>query len=459
METLQTDRTPGLQIRGSMAYILSISAVAALGAVMFGFDIAIISGAVPFVQQHFYLNELELGWGVSSLIIGCMIGALFAGRSADRYGRKRTLLSIALLFAVSSVITALAPTFLIFFLARILGGLAVGAASMVSPLYIAEISPSAIRGRLVTLSQLGITFGCLVSYLINYLLRDIGPNNWRWMFATGVAPSVAFFLLLFLVPESPRWLFRAGKESQARTVLVRIGGSESAEAELRMMNESPHGQVITTLRDLLLPQYRRVLIVGSLLAMLVQISGINTVIAYSPIILRSVGNRLDTAMFQTFFIGLVNFGCTFFAIIFVDKFGRRVLYFIGSTGMAITLLLLSAGFYTGHLNGITGFVLVLLFIASFAGCIGPVYWILMAEMFPSRIRGLAMSVAVFICWLFNFLVLLLFPWLMKVIGGAPTFLFLALMAAAMFLVTWKWVPETTGRTLEQIEEQWSIGIE
>ncbi|MBS1813392.1 MAG: sugar porter family MFS transporter [Acidobacteria bacterium] len=458
MELVQMGESAGLRMKGSLAYTLSISTVAALGAVMFGFDIAIISGAVPFVQQNFGLTELQLGWGVSSLIIGSMLGALAAGRAADRFGRKRTLLWIALVFAVSSVFTAIAPTFTTFFLARILGGLAVGAASMISPLYIAEVAPSQVRGGLVTLSQLGITVGCLVSYLINYLLRNIGPNNWRWMFATGALPSVAFFVLLFFVPESPRWLFLAGKREKAREILARVGGVENADRELAAMHEVKDERV-GTLSDLLHPRYRRVLIVGALLAMLVQMSGINTVIAYSPIILRSVGNGLDTAFLQTFLIGLVNFLATFIAILCVDKFGRRPLYMIGSTGMAISLLLLSVGYRTGHLSGWSGFVLVLVFIASFAGCIGPVYWILMAEMFPTKIRGMAMSAAVFLCWLFNFVVVLLFPWFMKNLGGSVTFLLLAVMSIAMFVVAWKLVPETTGQTLEQIEEKWGIGLE
>ena len=195
------------------AYMLLVSLVAALGGMMFGFDIAIISGAAPFVQEHFRLNELQLGWGVSSLLAGCMLGAMFAGRLADAFGRKRTLVSIALVFAFTSVLTAIAPAFSWFVAARIVGGLAVGAASMVSPLYIAEVSPYAMRGRMVALNQLAITTGILVSYLINYLLRGAGPDNWRWMFASGVIPSVLFFGLLFLVPESPRWLFRRGKAS------------------------------------------------------------------------------------------------------------------------------------------------------------------------------------------------------------------------------------------------------
>ena len=437
------------------AYMLLISMVAALGGMMFGFDIAIISGAAPFVQEHFRLNELQLGWGVSSLLAGCMFGAMFAGRLADAFGRKRTLLSIALVFAFTSVLTAVAPAFHLFVAARFIGGLAVGAASMVSPLYIAEASPYALRGRLVALNQLAITMGILISYLINYLLRGVGAENWRWMFASGVFPSVLFFVLLFLVPESPRWLFGAGKQDEAYAVLVRVGGRENAEKELNAMR-APLREQAASLRDLFLPRNRRVMLVGIALAILVQITGINTIIDYAPIILRSTGNTIDVALFQTFIIGFINFALTFVAIFTVDWIGRRALYIAGASGMAVSLTLLSAGFLLGRVQGLVGLILILVFIASFAGCIGPVFWILMSEIFPSRIRGLAMSAAVFTCWLANFLVVLLFPWMLKNIGGSATFGFLALMSLVMIVFTWKMVPETSGRTLEEIERHWEV---
>jgi SP family arabinose:H+ symporter-like MFS transporter len=433
--------------------MLLVSMVAALGGMMFGFDIAIISGAAPFVQEHFRLNELQLGWGVSSLLAGCMLGAMFAGRLADAFGRKRTLVSIALVFAFTSVLTAIAPEFYWFVAARIVGGLAVGAASMVSPLYIAEVSPYAMRGRMVALNQLAITTGILVSYLINYLLRGAGPDNWRWMFASGVFPSVLFFGLLFLVPESPRWLFRAGKRAEASAVLVQVGGIENAEKELSEMQQ-PLKEEAASLRDLFLPRYRRVMLVGIVLAILVQVSGINTVIDYAPIILRSAGNTIGVALFQTFIMGFLNFALTFVAIFTVDRVGRRPLYIAGATGMTVSLTLLSAGFLVGRVQGLVGLILILLFIASFAGCIGPVFWILMSEIFPSRIRGLAMSAAVFTNWLANFLVVLFFPWMFKNTGGSATFGFLAVIALAMILFTWKVVPETSGRTLEEIERHW-----
>jgi SP family arabinose:H+ symporter-like MFS transporter len=440
-------------VRGSALYSTLISMVAALGSVMFGFDIAIISGAAPFVQLHFALNELQLGWGVSSLLFGCMIGAIFIGPITDKLGRKRSLISIALIFAVTSILSAIAPSFLLFVIARIVGGLAVGAASMVSPLYIAEASPYAVRGRMVALNQLGITFGIVVSYLINYLLRGVGPNNWRWMFASGAIPSIAFFVLLLFVPESPRWLFLAGRRDEAEALLIRIGGSDNARRELSIM-QLPKGPKDTKFSDLLRPVNRRVMIVGILLAALIQFSGINTVIEYAPIILHSGGNSLDTAIFHTFVIGIINFLATFVALFTVDKIGRRRLYIIGSCGMTVTLGFMSIGFLTGHMQGIIGLLLILAFIIFFAACIGPVFWILMAEIFPARIRGVGMSVAVFVQWLSDFLVVLLFPWLLRNLGGTLTFGLTSVIAFGMIFVAWRMIPETSGKTLEQIEEFW-----
>ncbi len=441
------------EVRGNPRYSTLISMVAALGSVMFGFDIAIISGAAPFVQLHFALNDLQLGWGVSSLLFGCMIGAIVIGPITDKFGRKRALIAIALIFAVTSILSAIVPTFLLFVIARIVGGLAVGAASMVSPLYIAEASPYVVRGRMVALNQLGITFGIVVSYLINYLLRGMGPDNWRWMFASGAIPSVVFFFLLFLVPESPRWLFLAGRCAEAEALLIRIGGSSNARRELSIM-QLPKGPAETTFSRLLRPAYRRVMIVGILLAALIQFSGINTVIEYAPIILHSAGNSLDTAIFQTFVMGIINFLATFVALFTVDKLGRRRLYIVGSCGMTVTLVSMSFGFLTGHMQGVFGLILILAFIGFFAACIGPVFWILMAEIFPARIRAIGMSIAVFVQWFSEFVVVLLFPWLLKHLGGSLTFGLIAVIAFTMIFVAWKMIPETSGKTLEQIEEFW-----
>ena len=436
------------------AYMLLVSSVAALGGLMFGFDIAIISGTVPFIQEYFRLDELALGWGVSSLLVGCIFGAMFAGRLSDAYGRRRLLIGVALIFGATSVLTALAGTFGVFVAARFAGGIAVGAASMLSPLYIAEVAPFSVRGKLVALNQLTITLGILISYLINYLLHGIGENNWRWMFATGVFPSLVFFALLFFVPESPRWLSRKGRDRQALEILTRIGGEDNARTEMAMiLNAAEHAD--TSVSALLARGSRRVVLIGIVLAILVQISGINTIIDYAPIILRAAGNAIDVALFQTFVIGFINFAFTFVAIFTVDNAGRKPLYITGALGMTGSLALLSVSFLLGEVQGLMGLILILAFIAFFASCIGPVFWVLMSEIFPGRIRGTAMSVAVFTNWFANFLVVLLFPYVLKRFSGAITFGFLAAMSLVMALFTWAFVPETRGKTLEQIEHFWN----
>jgi sugar porter (SP) family MFS transporter len=436
------------------SYLSFICLIANMGGLMFGFDIAIISGAVPFIQPYFGWNELQLGWGVSSLLVGAIIGAFGSGAFTDKYGRKKILIIVALFFALSCAATALAKTSLGFIFARLFGGLAVGAASVLSPMYVAEVSPARNRGRLVAIYQLTIVLGILISYTINYWLHD-ADNNWRWMFATGVIPSVLFFTGLFFIPESPRWLYKAGKKEESLRVLTRIGGAELANIEFEEIAETlKEIQPSVNLSELLRPSSRKVMIVGFFLAVLVQVSGINTVVDYAPKILMSVGVEIKNALLQTSLIGLINGLFTFVAILFIDKVGRRRLYLIGSLGMTITLLLLSISYYF-KMNGIFTLICILMFIAFFASCIGPVFWTLVSEIFPNRIRGKALAFASFTQWIFNFLVVLLFPHFLKTAGGTATFLFLALMSALQWLFTYLNVPETKGKSLEEIEHHWT----
>ena len=434
-------------------YLSFICVVATLGGLMFGFDVSIISGAVPFIQPYFGWNELQLGWGVSSLLVGAIIGAFGSGALTDRFGRKKILIVVALFFAVSSAATALAKTPAGFICARVFGGLAVGAASVLSPMYVAEVSPAHNRGKLVSIYQLTIVLGILISYTINYSLHDVA-NNWRWMFATGIVPSALFFTGLFFIPESPRWLYKAGREEESLKVLSRIGGQELARSEIKEIAEV-FRETKTSVRvsELLKPQWRGVMMAGFLLAILVQVSGINTVVDYAPKILMSVGIEIKNALLQTSLIGLINGVFTFVAIVLIDRIGRRQLYLIGSLGMTVTLVLLSFAFYF-KLSGIITLICILLFIAFFAACIGPVFWTLVAEIFPNRIRGKALAFASFTQWIFNFLVVLLFPHFLKTAGGALTFLFLAVMSALQWLLTWLKVPETKGKSLEEIEHHW-----
>lgn len=435
-------------------YLWFISMVATIGGLMFGFDVGIISGAVPFIQPYFGWNELQLGWGVSSILLGAIIGAFGTGTLTEKYGRRRLLISVALLFAISCTGMALARTQLFFISFRVLGGLAVGAVSVLSPMYVAEVAPPRIRGTLITIYQLAITFGILVSYLVNFALHDV-ENNWRWMFATGLFPSLVFFTGLLFIPESPRWLVKAGFREKAMTVLQRIGGKEFAGSELDEIEKSLQGTGQgTALRLLFSRRYRKVILLGLLLSLFVQISGINTVVDYAPKILITAGLEIRNALLQTSLIGIVNFAFTFFAVWLIDRLGRRTFYIIGSSGMAVTLLMLAAAFHF-EMSPILTTACIMLFIAFFASCIGPAFWTLVAEMFPNRIRGQAVALASFTQWVFNFLVVLLFPYVLNALGGASTFLFLAGMSFIQLLIAWSLIKETRGKSLEEIESLWS----
>ena len=440
----------------NLRLLLMISIIASMGGLMFGFDIAIISGTIEFIQPYFELNDIQLGWGVSSLIVGCIIGLaiMFAGKFADRYGRRNMLIITALFFAVSCAATGLAENFVFFFVVRMFGGLAVGAASMLSPMYISEIAPSKYRGRMVVLYQMSIVVGILISYMVNYLLHDIGENNWRWMFASGTVPSVLFFGLLFLVPRSPRWLYLKGYADEAYNTLVKVGGEENANYEMAEIKESLKRKS-AKFGELFKPGLRKVMFIGIVLAVFVQMTGINTIIDYAPRILSMVGMEIADALFYTaVVIGVGNFIFTWVAVFLIDRAGRKLLYLIGSAGMAISMLFLSIAFSVEGMDGIIVLLLMILFLMFFSSCIGPVFWTLVSEIFPNRARGTAMSIAVFTNWVFNWLIVFLFPWMMAEMGGALTFGFLSLMGLILFLFTIKFVPETKGKTLEEIEMIW-----
>ena len=440
-------------MKGS-SYLWFISMVATIGGLMFGFDVGIISGAIPFIQPYFGWDELQLGWGVSSILMGAIIGAFGTGSLTEKYGRRSLLISVALFFAISCAGMALARHQTSFIAFRVLGGLAVGSVSVLSPMYVAEVAPPRIRGTLVTIYQLAITFGILVSYIVNYILHDV-DNNWRWMFATGLIPSVVFFVGLIFIPESPRWLVKAGFREKARVILDRIGGSEFADTEISeieksLENAGPGGGGI---RALFARKYRKVIILGLLLSVFVQITGINTVVDYAPKILMTAGLEIKNALLQTSLIGLVNFAFTFIAVWLIDKLGRKTFYTIGSSGMAATLLMLAAAFYF-EMNPIFTTICIMLFIAFFASCIGPAFWTMVTEMFPNRIRGQAVALASFTQWVFNFLVVLFFPYVLDAIGGSATFLFLAVMAVIQLIIVQVYLKETKGKSLEEIEKLW-----
>jgi sugar porter (SP) family MFS transporter len=435
-------------------YLIFICTVAMIGGLMFGFDIAIISGANTSLQSYFDLNELELGWGTGSLVLGAMFGALGSGGLTDRFGRRKVLIYVALLFALSCMGSALSHTFVTFVVSRIVGGLSVGAASVLSPMYVAEVAPKKVRGMLVSIYQLTIVIGILISYLINYGLYGL-ENDWRWMFATGVVPSVLFFIGLFFIPESPRWLYLKGHKEESRAIVTRLVGASNADWEIQEIEKTlqvHEGEA--SLKDLFSPSVRRAAFVGLLIAFLVQLDGMNAVVNYAPKIFQKAGFEIKNALLNTSFIGFVNFIFTFVAIVVIDRVGRKTLYLIGSLGMCVALVCLAATYFL-HLEGILTMIFVLAFVAFFAACIGPVFWTLVAEIFPNRIRGKAVALASSAQWSVYFLVALLFPRFLELVGGGFAFLFFAVMDFSQFLIVRHYLPETRGKSLEEIEMHWN----
>ncbi|MGA3133682.1 MAG: sugar porter family MFS transporter [Terracidiphilus sp.] len=442
-----------MQKSTNLRYVIFLACTAALGGLLFGFDVAIITGAGPFLTRHFGLSEIGQGWAFSSLLFGCVLGSFAAGRLTDSFGRKRMLVWVAVLFALTSVATAAAPTFTLFICARFLGGIAVGGVSLLSPMYVSEVSPPSIRGRMGTFYQMSIITGILVSYCINYLLRNTGEANWRWMFLTGALPSLFFLVLISLAPETPRFLVRIGKKDEAFRLLERIENDETAKKEIAAITAAlqESGQ---TWKNLHRPGVRRALAASACLAILIHVSGINTIIDYAPKIFLSAGFKVDAALISTFFIGINNVVFTTAAFWVIDRYGRKPLYIVGSLGMTVALCGLLVAAVAGHFQGPLVLALVLLYLAFFASCVGPVFWTLVPEIFPSDVRGTAMTVPVLLQWVANAVVVLYFPLAFDVIGKAITFGFLALMSLTQALFIWRFVPETKNMPLEEIEQYW-----
>lgn len=439
-------------------YVYTITFIAALGGFLFGFDTAVISGANPFIKKYFDLDELALGWAVSSVIVGCIIGAFSAGFISDLLGRKKVLLITAVLFSLSAIGTALATDFTFFVFARILGGIGVGAASALSPTYIAEISPADRRGRLVSINQLTIVIGILVVYFTNYLFAELlGDSSWRYMLGSEAIPALLFFGLLFIIPESPRWLFKNHQEEKAREVLRKLEGEAHIAEEMSEIEESLRGdQEKVAFADLFKGKMATITVIGITLAMLQQLVGINAIIYYAPTIFESAGAGLESALAQTVAIGGVNLIFTFVAINLVDRLGRKPLLLAGSVGMTISLTFLVFSFLGDGGAGYGVLFSILGYIASFAATHAAVMWVMVSEIFPNKYRGSAMSVALFLHWSSTYLVTQTFPWLLANKGGAFAFGIFAVIAALSFVFVWIFVPETKGKSLEQIEKELQI---
>jgi MFS transporter, SP family, xylose:H+ symportor len=453
---------------GSKLYVIVLTLVATLGGLLFGYDTAVISGAVGSLKAYFIdsrhlgvdAGNSLLGWATSSALLGCIIGGALAGLASRRLGRKLAMIVSALLFLTGAIGTALPNQLIVFVLFRIVGGIGVGMASMLSPMYIAEIAPAAIRGKLVSWNQFAIIFGMLVVYFVNYSIALRGNETWlntvgwRWMFASGAIPSFLFLTALFFIPESPRWLMMKGRDKEAFNVLFRVGGTVHATAEvdeIRKSLEQKRGKIFS---------YGALLVfIGIMLSVFQQVTGINVILYYAPEIFKKMGSSTNASLLQTIIVGAVNLIFTVIAILTVDKFGRKTLMLIGYSGMCVGIT--GVGI-TAFLNqpGLGMLFMILLYIACFALAAGPVTWVLLSEIFPNKIRDTVMSIAVAAQWISNLAISWTFPILLgnvflsnKFHGGFPFWIY-GSMCVLTVLFIWKLVPETKGKTLEAMEALW-----
>jgi sugar porter (SP) family MFS transporter len=452
-------------------YLWMIALIAALGGLLFGYDWVVIGGAAPFYEGYFQLTDAaDRGWAQSCALIGCLAGALLSGGLSDRFGRKRSLLVAAVLFAVSSVGTGMANGFTSFVAWRILGGVAIGLASNLSPMYIAEIAPSAIRGRLVSLNQFTIVIGVLLAQLVNLWVAQKMPvvtgwlpagdqdallawnqsSGWRWMFGITAVPSLLFLVGMFIVPESPRWLVKKGRSEQAERILARIGGPGYAHRVLGTIEDTVDAGGKVRFRELFEPKMFRILLLGIGLAVFQQWCGINVIFNYAGEIFRAAGYSIDDTLQNIAWTGSVNLVFTLVAMAVVDKLGRRPLMLAGASGLAVIYVLVGFCYFKGVL-GASVLGLVLAAIACYAATLAPVTWVVISEIFPNRIRGAAMSTAVFFLWLACFILTYSFPIMNEKFGAANTFWTYAGICVFGFLLVLRRLPETKGKSLEQIE--------
>ncbi|HEX3627880.1 MAG TPA: sugar porter family MFS transporter [Verrucomicrobiae bacterium] len=469
MITTTQTQTSDLKAEYNLGYIWLISIVAALGGLLFGYDWVVIGGAKEFFESYFRITTAsQSGLANSCALIGCLVGALIAGGLSDKFGRKRLLITSAILFAMTSIGNALAPTFAIFVAWRILGGVAIGLASNLSPMYIAEIAPAQMRGKLVAVNQLTIVIGVLAAQIVNWALGQhlpamatneyirnswYGQTCWRWMFGLTAIPSLLFFIGMFFVPESPRWLAKNGKSQAAGVILGKIGGQKYssaalAEIEATLVNEIKK----VNFGELLQPKLFKILLLGIGLAVFQQWCGINVIFNYAQEIFQSAGYDISTVLKNIAWTGSVNMAFTFVALGVVDRGGRRPLMLFGSAGLAIIYTVLALCFHS-HVKGLPMLLLVLAAIAVYSMSLAPVVWVVISEIFPNRIRGAAMAVSVAALWLACFLLTYYFPILNAKFGAAGTFgLFAAICVLGLIFIAFA-LPETKNKTLEQIEKE------
>jgi sugar porter (SP) family MFS transporter len=508
-------------------YVFYVSLIVALGGFLMGFDASVISGVVKFIEPEFNLTKIQLGWAVASLSLTATFAMITAGPLSDRFGRKVILKIAAALFFVSAIASAFAPSFFMLVMARMLGGLGVGAALIIAPMYIAEIGPAKYRGRMVSLNQLNIVLGISVAFFTNYLILQTANSdadwvqtlgvaqwNWRWMLGIEAIPALVYFICLSIVPESPRWLMMKGRAQEATVILKRALGEQNAEQEIQQINKSislEHNQAKGAFMDLLKPSMRLVMIVGISIAILQQITGINAVFFYAPMIFEQTGLGTDASFLQAILVGITNVVFTLIAIALIDKIGRKSLLIAGVSGIIICMFSLAYQFNAAtytltaqalnslsteidiqalqpilnatfnsdlafksaitdllgatqagqfestlvsaaiQMNGTMILVSILGFVACFAVSLGPVMWVLFSELFPNRIRGIAISFVGLINSGVSFLVQLIFPWELANLGATFTFAIYGGFAFIGLLIILKFLPETKGKTLEELE--------
>ncbi len=461
----------------NLKYVWMICLVAAMGGLLFGYDWVVIGGAKPFYEAFFGLTDdcqvWRAGWAMSSALAGCLLGAVLSGLITDRLGRKRPLIVAAFMFTLSAVWTALSHSYTSFIIARVIGGVGIGLASNISPMYIAEISPAAMRGKFVSINQLTIVVGILAAQLVNLLIYNVAPvehgadvavmlqswcgqNGWRWMFAAETFPAGVFFVLAMLIPESPRWLIKNARPEDANSILTKIGGTEYAADEIADVERTLKGEHKTVhYSELFKPKLRLVLFLGIFLAVLQQWCGINVIFNYAEEIFEAAGYDVSGMMFNVVITGLVNLAFTFVAIKTVDRWGRRRLMLIGAGGLALIYVVMGAFYFFG-VTGLPVLLVVLAAIGCYAMTLAPITWVLLSEIFPNRIRGAAMGIGVSALWIACFLLTLAFKPINEALGAAGSFWLFAGVCLVGFVVLFRFVPETKGKTLEEIENDLGV---
>ena len=459
----------------NFGYLIFLSVVAALGGFLFGYDTAVISGTIAQVTQLFQLDALQQGWYVGCALVGSIVGVLFAGILSDKLGRKLTMVISAVLFSTSALGCALSADFTQLVIYRIIGGVGIGVVSIVSPLYISEVAVAQYRGRLVSLYQLAVTVGFLGAYLVNYQLLAWAESGtqlsvdwlnkifitevWRGMLGMETLPAILFFIIIFFIPESPRWLIVRGKELKAVSILEKIYNSiTEAKSQLNETKSVLTSETKSEWSLLMKPGIFKAVIIGVCIAILGQFMGVNAVLYYGPSIFENAGLSGGDSLFYQVLVGLVNTLTTILALVIIDKVGRKKLVYYGVSGMVVSLILIGLYFLFGDSLGVSSLFLLVFFLFYVFCCavsICAVVFVLLSEMYPTKVRGLAMSIAGFALWIGTYLIGQLTPWMLQNLTPAGTFFLFALMCVPYMLIVWKLVPETTGKSLEEIERYWT----